>query len=346
MGPAAIQGLHVSGNAIVNGKDQGVRLLGINRSGGEYMCIQGRGIWDGPADQASVQAMAAWHINAVRIPLNEDCWLNINKVSVDDGGDAYHRAVIDYVNLVNRNGLVAILDLHWAAPGTIAADKQLPMPDADHARDFWRSVATTFKANSSVIFDLYNEPFPENNTDTTVGWACWRDGEGCTGLDYKVAGMQSLVTSVRDTGATNVIMLGGLQYSNSLSQWLAYKPLDPTGNLVASWHSYNFNLCASAACWNSRILPVLQNVPVIVGEMGEDDCAHGYIDTLMNWLDSHNTSYLAWTWDDWENGCAKGPVLITDYQGTATAYGQGFRDHLATLAQKLAPVTAVPTASK
>ncbi len=66
--PSSIQGLHVSGNAILNGANERIRLLGVNRAGGEYMCIQGRGIWDGPADAASVQAIASWATNAIRIP--------------------------------------------------------------------------------------------------------------------------------------------------------------------------------------------------------------------------------------------------------------------------------------
>ena len=42
-----------------------------------------------------------------------------------------------------------------------------------------------------------------------------------------------------------------------MSQWLTYKPTDPAGNLVASWHSYNFNTCATEACWNSQVAPVI-----------------------------------------------------------------------------------------
>lgn len=32
---------------------------------------------------------------------------------------------------------------------------------------------------------------------------------------------------------------GGLAGSNDLSQWLTYKPSDPTGNLAAAWHVHN-----------------------------------------------------------------------------------------------------------
>src|SRR5688572_20796041 len=56
-GPAAISGLHVVGNQIRNGAGQPVRLLGVNRSGTEYACIQGWGIFDGPSDAASLQAI-------------------------------------------------------------------------------------------------------------------------------------------------------------------------------------------------------------------------------------------------------------------------------------------------
>lgn len=341
--PAAIQGLHVSGNTIVNAANQTVRLLGVNRSGGEYMCVQGRGIWDGPSDAASIQAMLTWKINAVRIPLNEDCWLSINGVDASMSGATYQQAVVDYVNLLNSFGIIAIVELHWGAPGTTLADKQSPMPDADHSPAFWASVANTFKSNTSVVFDLFNEPYPDSNSDTTAGWTCWRDGGTCAGVSYTVAGMQSLVDTVRATGATNIIMLGGLQYSNALSQWLTYKPSDPTGNLAAAWHSYNFNLCASSTCWNQLVLPVLQQVPLVVGELGENDCAHGYIDTLMAWLDTYGASYLAWTWDAW-GICAAGPVLIEDYYGTPTAYGQGFKDHLAAVVSG-PTVTPLPSAT-
>src|SRR3954471_12729363 len=39
-GPA-MTGLHVSGNQLLNGGGQAVRLRGVNRSGLEYACIQG-----------------------------------------------------------------------------------------------------------------------------------------------------------------------------------------------------------------------------------------------------------------------------------------------------------------
>jgi len=341
--PPGITGLHVQGNRILNDAGQPVRLLGVDRSGTESACIQGWGIFDGPNDATSVQAIAAWHTNAVRVPLNEDCWLGINGAPAAYSGPTYQQAIATYVDLLNQYGLVAILELHLSAPGATPATGQRPMPDQDHTPAFWSSVASAFKSNSAVIFDLFNEPYPDNGGDTTAAWTCWRDGGACANIPYLVAGMQELVTTVRDTGATNIIMVGGVQYSGRLSQWLAYRPTDPLGNLAASWHSYNSTACNTPACWDSQIAPVAQQVPIIVGEIGEYDCGHAYIDSLMAWLDSHTISYLAWTWDTWD--CSGGPALISTYTGTPTAFGAGYQTHLAALASATPSLTSGASAT-
>ena len=41
--------------------------------GGEYSCVSNAGIFAGPADISVVKGMASWGINAIRLPMNEDC---------------------------------------------------------------------------------------------------------------------------------------------------------------------------------------------------------------------------------------------------------------------------------
>ena len=317
----------MSGNHLVDGSGATVVLRGVDRSGTEYACVQGWGLFDGPNDAASVQAIKSWSANAVRVPLNEDCWLGINGVPAAYADGNYINAIVSYVNLLNANGLYAILDLHWSAPGSTSATGQQPMPDEDHSPAFWSGVASTFKSNASVIFDLFNEPYPDNNSDTTAAWSCWKNGGSCSGVSYPVAGMQQLVTTVRNAGAPNVIMLGGVEYSNALGNWLAYEPSDPLGQTAASFHNYNFNICDTTTCWNSVIAPLAQHVPVITGEFGENDTAGTFMTTWMNWADPQGISYLAWTWDTW--GCGGGNVLISDYAGTPCQNdGTVYRQHL------------------
>src|SRR5262249_34336821 len=54
--------LHVSGHRLVNAQGTPVVLHGVDRSGAEYMCVQGNGIFDGPFHKASISAMKQWDV--------------------------------------------------------------------------------------------------------------------------------------------------------------------------------------------------------------------------------------------------------------------------------------------
>jgi len=336
-GPAPA--LHVSGNRLVTATGATYRLLGVNRASAEFACVQGKGMWDSPTpDQATVDAMKAWNIHAVRIPLNEECWMGLFGTP---GGVVYQQAVQAYVDLLVANGINPIVEMHWSSgvytgPASACADVhatcQKPMP-GEFSMTFWSQVAAMFGNNNAVIFDLFNEPFPDaadNFANPTAEWTCLRNGGTCAGIGYSVAGMQTLVNVVRNTGATNVIMVPGIRWTNDLRQWLAFRPTDPRNNLMASWHVYNFNACVTPACWDSEIGTVAAQVPVTIGEIGQNTCAHDFIDQVMAWADAHGVGYLAWTWNPW--GCGQGNVLINDYvPGTPTStFGEGFKAHLLT----------------
>ncbi len=303
--------LHIIGNELTTSTGVPVRLIGVDHSGSEYACVQGWGIFDGPTDIASVQAMRTWHINAVRIPLNEDCWLGINGVNPAYSGVNYRNAIRTYVKNLNSQGIVAILDLHWNAPGTELATGQQYMADATHSVWFWSWVAKEFHKVPGVIFDLYNEPH-------NISWSCWLNGCITPG-GWQAAGMQQLVTTVRDAGATQPILLNGNDWGGDLSQWLQYEPHDPLSQLIAGAHIYNFSGCNTATCWNSTIAPVAAVVPVITGEFGDTSCSN-FDTTYMNWADQQNISYLAWTWNTWGSTCGS-LAVISDTNGTPTSYG-------------------------
>jgi hypothetical protein len=363
--------ISISGNHFVNGAGQTIRLLGVNHTSSEYACVDGFGYDDGHMDAADAAAVASWNANAVRIPLNEDCWLGINREpntsdeALTQAG--YQQAIEEYVADLNAHGLYAILDLHWSAPGTAVANTQQPMPDLDHAPAFWQSVAQTFKSDPAVVFDVFNEPFdptdPRSGDDPEpqdkVTWDCWENG-GCstaaytdngkgagrTGLPYEVAGMQGLVDTIRATGATQPVMVGGLDYANDLSQWADHAPNDPLNQEAASFHNYMGKACDSLTCWNSQIAPVAASVPVVTGEFDEDNYTESHCEdktpntfdqSYMQWADEHGVSYLAWGWivltqqeKDIE-GCSAF-YLIEDYGGTpAVPNGTALHDHLLTL---------------
>jgi endoglucanase len=364
---SATPSISIVGNHFVDGAGNPVRLLGVNRTGPEYACTFGE-IAAGPVPEvnpltdADAAAIASWHATAVRLPLNEDCWLGTHGMPAEGlTVSEYREAIVAYVNALGARGLYVILDLHWSNPRDLEeGEGQHPMPDALSV-PFWESVASTFAGDPGVVFDAYNEPYsPSNHGDPShpVDWSCWLEG-GCAvpaapdiqppnpKQTYLAFGMQQMVDAIRAGGATQPILLGGLEYANDLSQWLSHEPSDPDGQLAASFHNYPDQECNAEDCWNSVIATVAASVPVVTGEFDEFDCAVGtdpanFDNRWMNWADAHGVSYLAWGWVIPEGAECHTDYLITDYNGTpAEPNGVALHAHLAALAEP--PATTPPS---
>ncbi|XP_054265212.1 endoglucanase-like [Macrosteles quadrilineatus] len=331
-------------STVQRGKQNFPMLRGVNRSGTEYACIKGDGIFDSPYDDATIENMKKWNINIVRVPLNEGCWFARWVPRAEYAGDNYQTKIKEWVQKLRGHGLYVIVELHWTeglykgpAQGACyeyGAKCQKPMPNQEVSIDFWKDVANMFKGDEGIIFDLFNEPFPDRAIeDRDQAWRCWKNGgDDCPGFEYRVAGMQDLVYAVRNTGAKNLIMLGGLNFANDLEGWTNYLPYDPAYNVAASMHSYNFNSCIDKKCWDKGIGTIIKTHPVIVGEIGENDCSHQYIDKLMPYLEERGISYLGWTWNNWN--CKDGPSLVKNYDGEPTKFGIGFKNFLAKVAHQ------------
>ena len=91
--------------------------------------INSGGFFSGPTDQTAVDDLKAWGINAVRVPLNEQCWLGIflllqcafhiltelayGTISASHSGQNYINAIYTWVTLLTSNDIAVIVDLHW-----------------------------------------------------------------------------------------------------------------------------------------------------------------------------------------------------------------------------------------
>lgn len=314
------QGLHVSGNRLESRAGTPLVLQGVNRSGTEYACIQGWGIFDGPNDAASVRAIASWHVDLVRVLINEDCWLGINGVKPSYGGQAYRQAIVRYVEELQKYGIYPEVSLIWAAPGHFKATYQSGAPDEDHAPAVWRSMASTFRSDPNVILAPWGETIVDAN--------CFLNGGVCEATygphntPYRVAGMQQAVSVMRAAGYRGVISIPGLNYANDMSQWLSHEPKDPLHQLIAEAHVYGKNTCSSASCFDRTMAPVAHKVPLIFGEFGEtydaSSCGSSETSIILHWAQAHDVGHAAWTWDTWHSCLA----LISSYNGTpAHAYG-------------------------
>jgi hypothetical protein len=197
--------------------------------------------------------MVSWRVNSVFIGLNEDCWLGINGVPSQYGGQNYIDAIKAEVSAAEADGLYPVVGFFWGDPGSELADSsndpngggQPALPDDDHAPLFWEEVADTFKSDPNVIFRLQEEPHPAGNSSGSSAWTCWSQGDvqyapgsvnaygsaptptgrvsHCNetstngSIHYSTVGMQSLLNIVRGTGAKNVVQVPGVQYANMMA---------------------------------------------------------------------------------------------------------------------------------
>ena len=356
----------VQGNRIIDSVTGAAFVpRGVNFPSFEYACQQGWGYSNLGASETSsmataaetAAAMAAWKINTVRIPLNQDCWLGDDGLPFTDltrkgfgvtlTSIGYRVAVIEFVEALNDQGIVAVPDLHWSSPDGILSDGLRVMAD-NRSDDFWTSVAASFKTHPSVMFDLFNEPHSRwsdagGRWAFQLSWECWKSG-GCqgpvendktplptsAGSTFTTMGMKELVAAVRVTGAKQPIILGGRDYANDLGGWLGHRPDDD--QLIAGFHNYVDQNCDNPTCWSTEIAPVASEVPVITGEIGQRTCDVGttsHMNSYMRWADNRSIGYLAWAWWPANNGDCSNFAMLSNQDGTPNApVGTAFRDHL------------------
>jgi endoglucanase len=319
--PMAPNGYYVNGATVCTPEGQPHLFHGVDRPSFEFES-SGENI-----SSADFLAIAGWNANVVRIALNQDFWLSGAALYDPD----YESNIMKAVQWAEAAGLDVILDLHWSDRGALDASasggqtkqdttggsNQQQMADSNSVT-FWTQVATDFKGDGRVLFELYNEP-------NGIPWGVWLNGGEATG--FLVAGMQQLYNAVRAAGADNVVIAGGLSWAFDLSQ--VYNNLITGYNIMYATHPYKGGSQPSA--WeNSFGYLATQNIaPVIATEFGDPTtaCTGDWDTQVIGFADSHQISWTAWAW--YPGGCAF-PSLISDWPTyTPTVQGTAVRDALA-----------------
>jgi hypothetical protein len=296
-GAASIVGpLHTTGNHVLDASGRTVTFRGLAISGLERPLANAV-----PVSTDEAATAKSWGANFVRLPLAE------NPVLPGDClYDATYLARVDtMVDAITSRGMVALVDLHTNAATACGPTVQQTLPDAGSVT-FWQTVASRYKNNPLVAFDLYNEPHD-------VSDSVWRDGGTTTtnGVTYTTPGMQRLYSTVRGTGATNLVMASG---TNWASDFPASAPLVQTTNLVYAVHAYtcpNGTPSMGAVCNPGpagiydpsgifgHFSTIATTMPVMVTEFGWPDRNDGvYMTNVAAYVQQHGwAGWSAWAFD-------------------------------------------------
>lgn len=305
--------LHVEGNKIVNANGEEVWLQGVAIPSMEWSAA-------GENILRSIQvAIDDWNANIIRLPMREDFYYG-NGPWQNDGGAGYRQLIEDAINLCAGQGVYIVIDLHrYRAPEQRMAD-------------FWVEFAEKYKNHPAVLFELINEPHD-------IDWHTWKHGgfvsdkkrnetviaenqEKLRG--FHSIGMQAMVDAIRNTGARNIIIAGGLDWGYDLSGVLKGYELDDRGGngIVYSSHVYPWK-----SDWQGKFLDVAAKHPIFIGECGapnerlhfipesQHEEAETWVPDFLGLLQQHKLHWTAWSFHP-----KASPVLLEDWDYTPTSY--------------------------
>ncbi len=314
--PALALPLSVQGNRIVDATGATVVLRGLQRDGtqGGYGANP-TPVTSGELGWIGFQQPGSWHSTMVRVPLGSAQWTGAcPNLASDPAG--YKAAIDAEVQALTAQGIVALIDLHTSTAGCTSIARHA-MPDAPISQQFWSDVATRYRSNYLVAFELYNEPhyvpdglWLNGSTDATVQdcdiTAPTSTFEQKLALascqakapKYQAVGMQALYDLVTARAPGHLVVVDGPGWA-SVSPSLRVAASAP--NLVYALHPYT---CPTPGAACNTTAKALANLSV-----------------LNKWLDLGSTS----------------PVLVTEMgwptypKGDGTGYIDGARYYQQTL---------------
>ncbi len=314
--------LHVEGRRVLDATGKEVWLQGVNAGGLETL----------PQDRHVMRSAQVgvddWKASVIRLPVSDDFWFGRSPYQ-HDGGKAYRELIDNIITLVANRRAYLLLDLH-----------RFRAPQPEHV-EFWKDAAARYKNHPAVLFDLFNEPHD-------ISWEVWRDGgfvtepktktdEGAVLSDadkaksppgFQSPGMQALLNTVRETGARNIVVAGGLAWAADLSGVAkGYALEDKSGNgVMYGWHVYNWH-----KNWEGAVLGAAEKYPIFVGEVGADvkkmdfipaaaqEDPYTWVPDMLGFIQQHKLHWTAWCLHP-----AATPLLISDWNYTPTPYWGAF----------------------
>jgi endoglucanase len=177
--------------------ESAILYTGVNLAGAEFGESNLPGIYNTHYTYPranEVDYFLAKGMNTFRLPFR---WERLQPAQNVQFSTAELTRMKNFVNYATSQGAYVVLDPHNYARyyGSVVGSAALPNSSL---ADFWTRLSNEFKANDHVIFGLMNEPH-------TMPTEQWRGAANAA------------ISSIRDTGATNLILVPGNAWSGAHS---------------------------------------------------------------------------------------------------------------------------------
>jgi aryl-phospho-beta-D-glucosidase BglC (GH1 family) len=301
--------LATSANRIViAATGQPVLLRGVNRSGLEWAEPDEDGFCSAAEiSRAEIEFIVkVWGCNIIRLPLNQD-W--VLKGRGEHSSNDYLKDLDRVVRWASRAGAYTLLDLQWLdadRPFGGSRNFVAPLPNLQ-SLDFWHVLASRYRDEPAVLYDLFNEPHDRLPDDPYP--LIREDGSLYPPTHRRVTAAEwhpwalRLIDVIRSTHPHALIFVSGINWGYDLRGM----PLD-RANLVYSTHVYR----NKGSNWADAFGNLAANLPVFAGEWGGHGEDQEWGRTLVDYFDALEMGWTAWSWSN-------EPYLVTRF--TPTEFG-------------------------
>src|SRR5690606_35892894 len=158
-----------------------------------------------------------------------------------------------------------------------------------------------------------DEPLPENDASLVA---------------FESVGMQKLIDVIRETGAKNIVIVGGLDWGYDLSGIEKGFALDDKGGngIVYSTHVYPWK-----RDWEGKFLMLVDKYPLFIGETGAQvdrmpfipperhEDPYTWAPDMLGLIQKHKIHWTGWSFHP-----RAAPTVIADWDYTPTPYWGAF----------------------
>jgi endoglucanase len=325
--PKAGQNVTIVGDRLYRGGNpwipHGVQLIAFVLAPDEFSYVNNEPWFEtafnyycsGPA--AELNAIKTWGADTVRLQLSQ------RAADPQDPGGYYDAnfvtAYVDAVKYARSIGLNVIVSIQSEMqPPTASGGGYYSGDLSDATTRVWNNLAPQLNGDDGIMYELFNEPdYASSYQPDSTAWT-----------NYNAAA-NPLVTAIRATGATNILISDGLHQAQTLYNLV---PLNDA-KVVYSVHPYfHGHPDEESPAWDTRWGDVQTNdsIPIIAGEwatLASEALYSGFCDAdtpqaavnFLTYIRGKAIGLVAVTWDEPRAGWG-GIVYDSSFDGTPTTF--------------------------